>query len=75
MKADVTLDCTGLLCPMPIANTAVKMKALSRGQVLEVLADDEGIKKDMPAWARVTGNELLGMEEEEGKIKFYLRKA
>lgn len=75
MKADVTLDCTGLLCPMPIANTAVKMKTLSKGQVLEVLSDDEGIKKDMPAWARVTGNEFLAMEEEGSTIRLYVRKA
>lgn len=74
LKADFTLDCTGLMCPMPIANTAMKIKTMSQGQVLEVIADDPGIKRDMPAWARVTGNELLGMEEEEGKVKAYLRK-
>lgn len=74
MKADVSIDCTGLLCPMPIANTALKMKTLSKGQVLEIVADDAGIKKDMPAWARVTGNELLAMEEAEGKFKMYVKK-
>ena len=41
MKADETLDCVGLYCPMPIANTANKLKKLEVGQVLEVLADDE----------------------------------
>jgi len=50
MKADVTLDCIGLNCPMPIVKTSQKMKELEPGQVLEVSADDEGIKEDMPAW-------------------------
>jgi tRNA 2-thiouridine synthesizing protein A len=75
VKADATLDCIGLYCPMPIYNTAKKIKELKPGQVLEVLADDEGIKEDMPAWCRTTGNELLGIEEENGEYKAYVRKA
>jgi tRNA 2-thiouridine synthesizing protein A len=75
VKADATLDCIGLYCPMPVYNTAKKIKELKPGQVLEVLADDEGIKEDMPAWCRTTGNELLGIEEENGEYKAYVRKA
>ncbi len=74
MKADETLDCIGLYCPMPIANTANKLKELEVGQVLEILADDEGIKEDMPAWCRTTGHELVGMEEEAGQYKVYVKK-
>jgi tRNA 2-thiouridine synthesizing protein A len=74
VKTDVTLDCVGLYCPMPIHNTAKKLKELKPGQVLEVLADDEGIKEDMPAWCKTTGNELLGIEEGDGEYKVYIRK-
>lgn len=74
MKADETLDCIGLYCPMPIANTANKLKGLEVGQILEILADDEGIKEDMPAWCRTTGHELVGMEEEAGQYKVYVKK-
>ena len=75
MKADVTLDCIGLYCPVPIYNTANKLKELKIGQVLEILADDDGIKEDMPAWCRTTGNELLGIEEEAGQYKVYVKKS
>ena len=75
MKADDTLDCVGLYCPMPIVNTADRLKAMEAGQVLEVLADDEGIKSDMPAWCRVTGNEFLGLEEDAGKYRVYVKKS
>ena len=75
MKADATIDCIGLYCPMPIANTARRLKELEAGQVLEVLADDEGIKEDMPAWCKTTGNELLGIEEEAGQYKVYIKKS
>ncbi len=75
MKADATLDCIGLYCPMPIYHAANKIKELEVGQVLELLADDEGIKEDMPAWCRATGNELLGIEGEAGGYKVYIKKS
>jgi len=74
MKADITIDCMGLYCPMPIVNTTRQMKAMQPGQVLEVMADDEGIKQDMPNWAKMTGNEFLGIEEEDGKYRVFVRK-
>jgi len=74
MEADVTLNCIGLSCPMPIVKTSKKMKELTPGQVLEVLADDEGIKEDMPAWCNTTGNEFLGIEEDGNTIKVYVKK-
>ena len=74
IKADVSLDCYGLLCPLPIIQTARKMKELKVGQVLEVVSTDAGIKADMPAWCKATGNELLGMEEKDGEYRVYIRK-
>ncbi|MBH0177857.1 MAG: sulfurtransferase TusA family protein, partial [Nitrospira sp.] len=40
---------------------------LTLGQILEVVSDDEGIKKDMPAWCETTGHQMVGMEEEQAK--------
>ena len=74
MKADATLDCTGLYCPMPIIQTADKIRELEIGQVLEILADDKGIKTDMPAWCESTGNVFLGVEEEDGEYRAYVGK-
>jgi len=74
MKADHSLDCVGLYCPMPIVKTSEKIKELKPGEVLEVVADDEGIKQDMPAWCQTTGHEFVGVEEEGGEIKVYVRK-
>ena len=74
MKSDQSLDCVGLYCPMPIVKTAEKIKGLKSGEVLEVVADDKGIKQDMPAWCKSTGHEYLGLEENDGEIKVYVRK-
>jgi len=74
MNADSTLDCFGLLCPMPIVKTAARMKELEPGQVLEIVSTDEGIKEDMPAWCKATGNEFLGVEQDGDLYKVYVRK-
>ena len=74
MKSDKTLDCVGLYCPMPIVKTAQEVKKIKVGEVLEVIADDKGIKQDMPAWCKATGNECLGMEEQGAEIKVYVKK-
>ena len=78
IRYDVKLDTLGLFCPMPIIKTSKKIKQLTVGQVLEVVSDDEGIKKDMPAWCETTGHEYLGLEEESGgdaiHYKTYVRK-
>jgi len=74
MKSDKSLDCVGLYCPMPIVKTSQQIKKMNVGEVLEVVADDKGIKQDMPAWCKTTGNEFLGVEEQNGEIKVYLKK-
>lgn len=74
MKADQRLDCVGLYCPMPIVKTSQMIKKMKVGETLEIAADDKGIKEDMPAWCKTTGNEYLGMEEKDGEIRVYVKK-
>jgi len=50
------------------------MKELTSGEVLEIIADDKGIKKDMPAWCNATGNECLGTEEKDGEFHIFVKK-
>lgn len=74
IKEDQVLDCTGLLCPMPIVNTSKAMKELDTGQILKMIATDAGSPPDIEAWSRQTGNELLLSTAEGEKFVFFLRK-
>lgn len=74
MQADVKLDCYGLICPMPIIQIFKKIKELKVGEVLEVIATDEGIKSDLPAWCKTTGHEFLGIEQAGELYKGYIKK-
>ena len=73
-QPDATLDTFGLLCPVPIMKTASKIKELDPGQVLEILADDDQILEDMPAWCKSMGHELVQVIEEEGEYRLWVRK-
>jgi len=74
MKTDYTIDTVGRYCPVPIIETANKIKEMKEGETLTVISDDPGIKSDMPNWCSLTGNECLGMSEENGEISVYVRK-
>ena len=74
IKEDQLLDCSGLLCPMPIVKTSKAMKELQAGQVLKMIATDAGSPPDIEAWSRQTGNDLLRSTTEDGKFVFFLKK-
>ena len=70
VKVDKTLDARGLHCPVPILKSRKAIKSLKINQVLEIITSDPGSMKDIPAWAHVTGQELLSSEE-RGSSEFY----
>lgn len=74
MEFDREYDAKGLMCPMPIVKLAQEIKKMESGQVLKLICDDIGSKDDVPAWASRTGNEFLGMEEENGTYVYYVKK-
>ena len=74
MVPDAELDCVGLYCPMPIAQTKREIDRLEVGQVLRVEADDPAAEEDIQAWARMVGHEILAFEKEGAVMVFYIKK-
>ncbi len=68
------LDARGLNCPLPILKTKKSLADMDSGQVLKVVSTDCGSVKDMQAFAKQTGNELLSQSEEGGEYVFFMRK-
>ncbi|MCM3716672.1 sulfurtransferase TusA family protein [Alkalihalobacillus oceani] len=74
MNAEKILDAKGLACPMPIVKTKKAIGEIESGQVLEIHATDKGAKSDLTAWAKSGGHELLQDTEEDGVLKFWIKK-
>ena len=73
VKIDVELDCKGMFCPMPIVQLKKATKNMQPGQVLRLVATDPGSKRDVPAWAEKTGNDILDSNEEGKEFTFIIR--
>ena len=71
---DKELDARGLNCPLPILRTKKGLAELTTGQVLKVIATDPGSVKDMQAFAKQTGNELVSSAEAAGEFTFFMKK-
>ncbi|MCH1642147.1 sulfurtransferase TusA family protein [Paenibacillus timonensis] len=75
IKANLTLDCKGLACPMPIVKTKKAIDQLESGQVIEVQATDKGSLADIQGWAKNTGHHYLGTVEDGEVLRHYIRKS
>ena len=67
------LDARRMLCPMPVIRTQAKVQQLRSGDTLSVVCTDPGVKYDIPAWCRVNGHEVLGIEEQDEEIIISIR--
>lgn len=75
IRVNKTLDCKGMLCPMPVVKTNKTLKGMTVGEVLEMTATDPGSLPDMEAWARQTQHELVSARAEpDGTFRFVIRK-
>jgi tRNA 2-thiouridine synthesizing protein A len=73
--ADLTdLDCTGLLCPLPVYKAALALNQLEEGQVLRLVTTDPGALADIPAMARQRGDTLVEVIEDGDRQVFTLVK-
>ena len=74
LEPDYELDCVGLFCPMPIAQTKEEIDKLEVGQILKVEADDPAAEEDIKRWAKRTGHEILSFVKEGTIMTFVIKK-
>lgn len=74
-NATQSLDARGMNCPLPILRTKKALSELAQGDTLAVTATDPGSLKDMQAFCKQTGNELVSSNTNQGEFEFLIRKA
>ena len=72
---DRTLDCKGLLCPMPIVKLSRAIKEMASEQLILMEATDPGSIPDVTAWAKQTGNPIVAQDQVGNTMRFWIRKA
>jgi len=69
MAEKTVIDVRGYACPMPIIKTSIALKSAERGQVFEVVANDEVFRNDIRAWCEKTNNTLERLDVEGGETR------
>ena len=69
-----SVDARGLSCPMPIVKTAQAVRNIPSGAAIELLATDAGSIKDVAAWCKATGNELIEQTSDGTVYRFVIRR-
>lgn len=75
LQGEKVVDARGTSCPGPILAAKKGMADVKVGEIMEVWATDAGTQKDLPAWANKVGHEYLGLVEEAGYLKLFVKKA
>ncbi|MFZ5596108.1 MAG: sulfurtransferase TusA family protein [Bacillota bacterium] len=74
IKANKVVDARGTSCPGPILAAKRAIAEISVGEIMEVLSSDSGTNKDIPVWAKKMGHDYLGVLEEAGYWKLYIKR-
>ncbi|MFQ5885242.1 MAG: sulfurtransferase TusA family protein [Thermoplasmata archaeon] len=74
VEADVTIDARGSFCPGPLMELVRAIREGQVGDVIAVLSDDTGSRRDIPLWVEKAGHELVGVFDEEDHAKYVVKK-
>jgi len=74
-QATQSLDARGLNCPLPILRTKKALNSMGSGETLAILSTDPGSVKDIQAFCKQTGNELVATNSNQGEFEFFIRKS
>jgi tRNA 2-thiouridine synthesizing protein A len=67
------LDARNLLCPLPVIRTQDAVQQLKAGDLLRVICTDRGALHDIPAWCRVHGHQIAGVEQKDREITIVVK--
>ena len=68
------VDACGLMCPGHVMQLKKNYEALKIGEQLQITATDQAFGKDVTSWCKMTGAELVALENKNGVVAATIRK-
>ena len=65
------VDACGLMCPGPVMQLKKNYEALKIGEQLQITATDQAFGKDVTSWCKMTGAELVALENKNGVVRHH----
>lgn len=70
----VEIDACGLQCPGPIIRLKEEVDAIAPGNRVQLTASDPGFYRDAASWCNITGNKLIDITQEKGRVTATIEK-
>lgn len=72
---DRDLDCSGLICPLPVLRARKALSTMAPGEVLRLVATDPAAPRDLEAFCAATGHALVRAATEGEVFTAFIRRA
>lgn len=69
------IDAIGLLCPLPVLKARKRLKELSPGDHLRLLADDPAAIVDVPHFCTESGHKLISATQTDTHTVYVIEKS
>lgn len=70
----IDVDASGMQCPGPIMKLKQEMDKIGYGEKIKETATDPGFYKDVQSWAAMTGNKVISVDQNQGKVTAVIEK-
>jgi tRNA 2-thiouridine synthesizing protein A len=74
VTAAEVIDARGAACPGPLLEAKKGIGKVGVGDVIELWSSDPVTKSDISAWAGKVGHEVLGVIEDDGYDRVFIRR-
>lgn len=71
---DDELDAAGLLCPLPVLKARKRLKSMSAGAVLRLIATDPAAVVDVPHFCAEAGHRLIASHQAADQQIYLIQK-
>ena len=72
--SEITLDLSGLLCPLPVLKARKRLEGMPSGGILKVIATDPMSAIDMPPFCNEQGHTLLEQGQDGAALIFRIKR-
>lgn len=72
--AEIKVDCTGEICPVPLVETRKALRKAKEGDIVEVIGNHPSSKKEIPMAVKALGLKLIDIKEKGGVWRIRIRR-
>jgi len=74
LDADLELDASGLMCPLPLLKAKLALNSLAPQQILKVTATDPGSERDFKVFVQQSRHTILSFSKDDSVYRYWIQK-